>query len=138
LFSDYNWLLGVRPAARAVVPDQQYGYVWIESGYIWLLWGGGIPLLASYCALAIATLRKGLTYARRADAAGIVGTAIVVTMCAQLVLMAIDPHLTYRGSGDAFFMLLALLRRLPSRPAPPGPDRSAGHHKLGKPAEVLV
>jgi len=115
LFSDYNWVLGVRPAARVVAPDQQYGYVWIESGYTWLLWGGGIPLLASYIALAVATLRKGLAYTRRADTAGIVGTAMVVVMCTQVVLMAIDPHLTYRGSGDAFFMLLALLRILPGR-----------------------
>jgi hypothetical protein len=32
LFSDYNWILGVRPSARVAVPTTEYGYVWIESG----------------------------------------------------------------------------------------------------------
>jgi putative peptidoglycan lipid II flippase len=113
LFSDYNWILGVRPSARAVAPNQEYGYVWIESGYTWLLWGGGIPLLASYLAVAGAVIRKGWIYARRPDAAGIAGTAIAAATCAQVFLMIFDPHLTYRGAGDAFFLILALVRVLP-------------------------
>ncbi|HEY6294534.1 MAG TPA: lipid II flippase MurJ [Streptosporangiaceae bacterium] len=118
LFSDYNWILGVRPSARAVAPGQEYGYVWIESGYTWLLWGGGIPLLASYIGFAVACIRKGWAFARRADAAGVAGTALAAVVCSQLILMLFDPHLTYRGSGDLLFMLLALVRRLPSRRAP--------------------
>jgi hypothetical protein len=125
LFSDHNWILGVRPSARVVVPTTRYGYVWIESGYTWLLWGGGIPLLASYVAFAAACIRKGWRFARRADAAGAAGVALAVIMCAQVVVMLFDPHLTYRGSGDAVFMLLALVRRLPGRrqprPAADGP-----------------
>jgi murein biosynthesis integral membrane protein MurJ len=123
LFSDYNWILGVRPDARVSAPNQLYGYVWIESGYTWLLWAGGIPLVASYLAFAWAVLRKGLTYVRRADSAGIVGFALVVAMSAQVVTMIFDPHLTYRGSGDAFFLILALLRILPSRQPDAAPDR---------------
>lgn len=115
LLSDFNWILGVRPSARAVATDQEYGYVWIESGYTWLLWGGGIPLLGSYLVFAIASIRKGWAFARRADAAGAAGTALVAVMCSQLILMLFDPHLTYRGSGDMLFMLLALVRRLPGR-----------------------
>jgi len=115
LFSDHNWILGVRPSARAVAPNQEYGYVWIESGYTWLLWGGGIPLLASYIAFASAAIRKGWTLARRPDAAGIAGSAIAAAMCAQVFLMIFDPHLTYRGAGDAFFLILALARTLPGR-----------------------
>jgi peptidoglycan biosynthesis protein MviN/MurJ (putative lipid II flippase) len=118
LFSDYNWIFGVRPSARVVAPNQEYGYVWIESGYTWLLWGGGIPLLASYIAFAIACIRKGWAFARRADAAGVAGTALAAVMCSQLFLMLFDPHLTYRGSGDLVFMLLALVRRLPSQRSP--------------------
>lgn len=129
LFSDYNWILGVRPSARAVVPTTEYGYVWIESGYTWLLWGGGIPLLAGYLAFAAASIRKGWRFARRADAAGAAGAAIAAIMCAQVVVMLFDPHLTYRGSGDTIFMLLALVRRLPgrrqARPADRGPAATA-------------
>jgi hypothetical protein len=32
--------------------------------------------------------------------------------------MLFDPHLTYRGSGDAFFMTMALVRILPSERKP--------------------
>ena len=129
LFSDFNWVLGVRPSARAVVPTTEYGYVWIESGYTWLLWGGGVPLLASYLAFAAASIRKGWRFARRADAAGAAGAAVAAIMCAQMVVMLFDPHLTYRGSGDTIFMLLALVRRLPgrrqTRPAASGPAATA-------------
>lgn len=125
LFSDNNWILGVRPSAR-VPANGQYGYVWIESGYTWLLWGGGIPLLASYFAFAGAVIRKGWAYARRADVAGVAATAVTAAMCAQVVLMLFDPHLTYRGSGDAFFWVLALVRILPARRTPPArADRPA-------------
>jgi peptidoglycan biosynthesis protein MviN/MurJ (putative lipid II flippase) len=118
LFSDYNWILGVRPSARVPV-NGQYGYVWIESGYTWLLWGGGIPLLASYIAFAGSVIQKGWAYARRADVAGIAATAVTAAICAQVVVMLLDPHLTYRGSGDAFFWVLALVRSLPARRTSP-------------------
>lgn len=118
LFSDYNWVFGVRVSARVVAPNQIYKYVWIESGYTWLLWGGGVPLLASYIALCGACIRKGWAFARRADAAGVAATALASFTCCQLVLMLFDPHLTYRGAGDLFFILLALVRRLPSRKPP--------------------
>jgi murein biosynthesis integral membrane protein MurJ len=118
LFSDNNWILGVEPAARIATSSRQYGYVWIESGYTWLLWGGGIPLLASYFWLVGTVIRKGWAYARRADSAGIAATAVTVAMSAQLVLMLFDPHLTYRGSGDALFMTLALVRILPGGRTP--------------------
>jgi hypothetical protein len=129
LFSDFNWLFGVRPSARVAVPTTEYGYVWIESGYTWLLWGGGIPLLASYIVFAVACVRKGWRFARRADAPGVAGTALAAIMCAQLFLMLFDPHLTYRGSGDMIFVLLALVRRLPgqrqARSADEGPAAAA-------------
>jgi hypothetical protein len=114
LFSDHNWILGVRPAARVPLLSKRFSYVWIEMGYTWLLWGGGLPLLGSYIAFVWASLRKGWAYARRADAAGIAATAVVTAVCAQAFLMLLDPHLTYRGSGDMLFLILALVRRLPA------------------------
>jgi murein biosynthesis integral membrane protein MurJ len=118
LFSDNNWILGVEPAARVATPLRAGGYVWIESGYTWLLWGGGIPLLASYVAFAGSVLRRACAYARRADPAGVAATAVAVAVCSQVVLMIFDPHLTYRGSGDELFMILALVRVLPARRSP--------------------
>ena len=115
LTADNNWILGVRPDARATVPTQLYGYVWIESGYTWLLWGGGIPLLASYIAFAVNAIRKGAVMARRPGPAGIAGTAVAAAVTAQMVSMLFDPHLTYSGSGDALFLILALVRMLPAR-----------------------
>ena len=117
LFSDNNWILGVRPSARIATDTRQFGYVWIESGYTWLLWGGGIPLLASYIAFVTQVVKKCWRYARRADPAGVIATALAAATCSQAVLMVFDPHLTYRGSGDMFFLLLALVRALPSRRA---------------------
>jgi len=140
MFSDWNWILGVRPDARAVAPNQEYGYVWIESGYTWLLWGGGIPLLASYIAFVWATVSKGFSYARRVDAAGIVGFAVTTAIVSQAVLMILDPHLTYRGSGDAIFLILALLRKLPSHRKPTDRPRTAAEagSTASRPQEVLV
>ena len=138
LFSDYNWILGVRPSARVAAPGIDGGYVWIESGYTWLLWGGGIPLLASYIGFAVAVLRKGWAYVRRADTAGVAATAVTAAMCAQVVLMAFDPHLTFRGSGDALFLLLALMRKLPARRTSPVSASRPALPAVNRPQEVLT
>jgi hypothetical protein len=118
LFSDWNWLFGVEPAARIQVATQLNGYVWIESGYTWLLWGGGIPLLASYLFFMYAAARRGWRAARgESDGRRTAGIAVFAAVFVIAVLMAFDPHLTYRGSADMFFCLLALAapRRSPER-----------------------
>jgi hypothetical protein len=48
LFSDYQFLLGVQPAARVASSRMAGGYVWIESSYTWMLWSGAVPFLLSY------------------------------------------------------------------------------------------
>ncbi|WP_199512405.1 lipid II flippase MurJ [Nucisporomicrobium flavum] len=108
-----NWLLGVRPAARVPAAHEEFGWVWIESGYVWLLWGGGIPLLAAYAWFVVVTVRRGAAAARAGTGpAATVGLAVAAVVSAGVVLMIFDPHLTYRGAADALFGLLALLRVL--------------------------
>ena len=139
LLSDHNWILGVRPSPRIATSTKAGGYIWLESGYLWLLWGGGIPLLASYIAFAHAVIGRGLAYARRADVAGVAATAVTAAMCSQVVLMVLDPHLTYRGSGDALFLLLALIRKLPARRTSPAVGASPhATAPVAPPQKVLV
>ena len=121
LFSDWNFVLGVRPSARVAVASKLGHYVWIESGYTWLLWGGGIPLLASFLFFVSVTARRGWEAARGGhDARSVAGIAVFVAVVVITALMAFDPHLTYRGSADLFFFLIALTAprdRAAGRPA---------------------
>lgn len=120
LFSGPNFLLGVRPSARVPVSGEVTGYVWIESGYTWLFWGGGIPLFLAFVYFVVTTVRLTLTTIRTSST--VVQTAALAAFTAIWViaaLMVFDPHLTYRGSADCFFGLLALTT-VGARAKPPG------------------
>lgn len=111
VFSGWNWLLGIRPAARIPAPHRANGYVWIESGYTWLLWGGGVALLASF----VLFVWVALAWSRRIalgepGPAGAAAAAVFAGVIVIAVLMLFDPHLTYRGAADSMFGLLALTR----------------------------
>jgi hypothetical protein len=124
LFSHAHWVLGVRPAARVATQKIAAGYIWIESGYIWLLWAGGIPLLLSFFYFLWAGAREALAVLRaRTDALAAAALAVIVALSIVGVLMTIDPHLTYRGSADLLFALLGIVaaaRAMPSSERGPG------------------
>lgn len=126
LFSHDRFILGVRLAARVIVPTQATGYVWIESGYTWLLWSGGIPFLIAFVWFAYVGIRRGVAVARsRTDAIGVAGLASAAGLSVVSVLMVLDPHLTYRGAADLLFALLAMATIARVRTSTKGSIRSS-------------
>ena len=118
LFSHSHWVLGVRPAARVATQTRAAGYIWIESGYIWLLWAGGIPLLLSFFYFLWASGREAVAvYRARTDAPSAAALGVIVALSVVGVLMCLDPHVTYRGSADLLFALLGIVAAAKAMPS---------------------
>jgi hypothetical protein len=131
LFSDFNWLLGVRPSARVPAPHAEWwhDWIWIESGHTWLLWNGGIPLFVAFLFFTAAALRQTARVARRRrDAVGVAAIAAFTAVAVTFVLTTFDPHLTLRGTADLLFALLALACV----------DRAGGQGAAARPRASLV
>ncbi|MEK0081743.1 hypothetical protein [Benzoatithermus flavus] len=119
LLSGTNWLTGVRPAPRVPAPEPWREFVYIESGYVWLLWIGGLPfLLAFVFFVGIVARALWRVTCERVDAIGVAAATAFTYLMVILVLMLVDPHLTVRGSADLFFPLLALAARPAAAGAP--------------------
>ena len=109
LFNHANWILGVRPAPRVPALETWREWIYIESGYVWLLWIGGIPFFTAFVFFVIVALRTLRRVAEeRMDAVGVAATSAFSYLVAMIVTMLFDPHLTLRGSADLFFPLLAI------------------------------
>jgi hypothetical protein len=109
LFSGFNWLVGVQLAPRLPALETWRQFVYIESGYVWLLWIGGMPLLAAFIFFAWVSGQHLRQIAReRSDAVGVAAKAGFGFLFVLLTLMLFDPHVTLRGSADLFYPLLAL------------------------------
>ena len=135
LFSDFNFVLGVRPAARVPALETWRTWVWIESGYTWLLWSGGILLFVAFFLFlgrAMKTLAR--TAKARDDSIGVAAVAAFASLAALAVLMLFDAHLILRGSGDLLFPLIALGLTAATVQATPRSDQGDSPTAPGGPA----
>lgn len=116
LTSGVDFLFGVQLSARVPAPETlRADWVYIESGYVWLLWVGGIPLLLAFCLFLRRATKATLDAARQAS--GSIRVAAVASFASLAVLAVVtvfDPHLTLRGSADLAFPLLALALTKPT------------------------
>lgn len=109
LWSGLNWLTGVRPAARVATPEPWREWAYIESGYLWLLWSGGLIYLSAFVLFAFTAGFSLRSIIRNvAGAQRVAACACLAWLITMGVLMIFDPHLTMRGAADLFFPLLAL------------------------------
>ncbi len=105
-----NVVWGVTPQARVASPREGEEFIWIESGHMWLIWSGGIPLFIMWFAF----IGVGMHTARHVlrSRAGPVGIAAAATFGALAVVntaQTFDPHMTLRGTADVLYPLLALM-----------------------------
>jgi len=100
-----GWLWGVNPDSVVVPPDSWRTDVFLESGYLWTLWVGGLPLFLCFAGLLISIWRS--LNVESSDptfqVALTTGSALVVFMA---IFNVIDPHLTLRGGADLFYILV--------------------------------
>jgi len=105
----WNVLFGVRPAARVAAPESWREWVFIESGYLWLLWSGGIPLLVAFFYFMATCLRMlKETIDRHTGELKAIATGAFVGLWVIVVVTVLDPHLTMRGVADLLFPMIAM------------------------------
>lgn len=109
-----NIIWGVTPQARVTSPREGEEFIWIESGHLWLLWSGGIPLFITWFALlGVGMVVSRRTLRTRAGPVGVAAAAAFGSLWIINVAQTFDPHMTLRGSADVFYPLLALMMTAP-------------------------
>ncbi|MDQ2789557.1 MAG: hypothetical protein M3Y73_07575 [Actinomycetota bacterium] len=115
-FGFINVLLGVSPNSVLPAPERWRDVIYLESGYLDLLWIGGIPLLAAFGWLSVVVLRRTGKLIAQSDgpsggqpgALSVAASALWVSWWFVIILTVLDPHLTFRGSGDLIFVLMGM------------------------------
>jgi hypothetical protein len=107
-FGVINVLFGVSPDSVLEAPERWRDVIYLESGYLELLWVGGIPLLAAFIWLSVVVLRRTRELMAAPGAVGAAASALWVCWWFVLILTVLDPHLTLRGTGDVLFMLIGI------------------------------
>jgi hypothetical protein len=104
----FRFVLGVSPYTVLPAPETWRTEIFLESGYLNLLYVGGIPLLVAFIWLTIKVLGHCRELEPRRDAVGASASVLRTTWWVVLVLSIIDSHLLLRGCGDLLVILLAL------------------------------
>ncbi len=124
LLDGQQWILGVRPNSVLQAPEQWREEIFLESGYLWLFWVGGIPFFLAFVWLVVEAFRSALS-ARRTrphPMATTTGATAVAALACLLAMTLLDKHIQLRGAGDLFMILLPLTLIGLSRPAGPDPE----------------
>ncbi|WP_018331144.1 sugar transferase [Actinomycetospora chiangmaiensis] len=99
-------LLGVRPDSVLPAPETWRDLIYLESGYLELIWIGGLPLLLGFVWFSVAVLRTARDAADGPHGRAALAQALRVSWWTLLVVSVLDAHLTLRGTGDLLFVLL--------------------------------
>lgn len=127
--ADGGWILGVGPNAVIVPPDIWRDQVFLESGYLWLLWVGGLPLLIAAAGFLLAAFRD-LDYSTVTSGSPIHATRLAARASVAMiaVMSVLDPHLTLRAEADLLFTMLAVgMAGVPFVVTDPTPHRRWQH-----------
>jgi len=122
--SGFHWVLGIRPDTVLQAPETWRTVIYLESGYLWLFWVGGIPLVAGFLWFLWHGFRhtKRVAKERADDDIGIATMGARAALWCLLIMSLTDPHLTLRGGSDLFFCLLGLSANLIVPRRDPRPD----------------
>lgn len=108
-FDPLTALLGFSPSSVLDAPETWREVIYLEAGYLDLLWIGGLPLLIGFAFLSLAVLRRSRLLASRPGPLGAFAAALAICWAVVLVLTVLDPHLTQRGTGDLLFTMTAVV-----------------------------
>lgn len=106
---DYQFVLGISPDSVLPAPETWREVIYLEYGYLQLLWVGGLPLLVAFGWLSLAVVRHSRTASAEPGEGGAYAAALHAAWWMVLVLSVIDIHLVLRGAGELLFLFLAVV-----------------------------